>query len=186
MAALSLMTFSAVAIIIWFPSSLDNFPNSRYRVGRTPGLYEFFANQPADGSIASLAQEVKNIPIFSRRSILVSREYSLPFHKNYYGQMSERAQELISAHYTASLGELKDYIRKYDVSFLLVERRAFSPEYLARDSWIMQYQPAAGEAIEKLKNGVVPALQKVMTSCAAFESEDYVVLRAECVLNAQE
>jgi hypothetical protein len=173
-----------IAAIIWFPGTLDNFPNSKYRIGRNPTLYEFISSQPADSLIASLAQEVKNLPIFSRRPILVSREYSLPFHKNYYERMSERASDLIAAHYTADLSLLQSFIMKYKVKFVLIERNAFTPEYLSRDTWMMQYQPAANKAIEELKAGSVPALQRLMASCAAFENEDYVLLNAECILAA--
>jgi hypothetical protein len=79
---------------------------------------------------------------------------------------------------------VQEFIRKYKVSLLLVERTAFAPEYLTRDAWIMQYQPQAEEAIERLKQQSIPAMAKLMKSCAVLETEDYVVLDGECILKA--
>ena len=163
---------------------MASFPDAKYRVGNAPALYEFFSQQPKDAMVASLAQEVRNIPTFSKRSILVAREYALAYHTRYYAQMQERASDLIVAHYSADLSTLQSFIRKYGITFLMVDRKAFNSHYIERDSWMQQYQPAAAEALDKIERGIVPALSRLMTTCAVFEDEEYVVLSSECILNA--
>jgi hypothetical protein len=183
-ASAAIIAATLVTLLVLYPRFLASFPQTGYRTGREAALYEFLSNQPKDAMVASLAQEVKNIPAFSKRSILVSREYALPYHTRYYAQLRQRASDLINAHYSPNLTELQEFIHKYKVSLLLVERRAFTPEYLSRDAWIMQYQPQAAEAIERLKQQSTPAIAKLMKSCAVLETEDYVVLDGECILKA--
>jgi hypothetical protein len=155
--------------------------DTRYKTGKNPQLYEFLARQPKDILIASLASDVENLPMFARRSILVGREIALPFHKGYYTQIRQRIVDLVNAQYSPDIRELDTFIRKYGVTYLLVDRNAFTPEYAARDKWIMQHQPAVKE---RLKEGVVPALSILMEQCSVFETNGLVLISADCILKA--
>lgn len=166
-----------VALIL-YPVEVD----SRYKTGDALQLYEFLAQSPKDTLIAGLSNETDNLPIFARRSVLVARETALPFHKGYYGQIRQRAIDLINAQYSTDLAELQSFILKYGVGYVLVDREAFTPEYLAHDKWIMQYQPAAGEAIGRLRQGVEPVLSRLMDRCSVLETNGMVLVSAECVL----
>jgi len=137
------LTATAISLLVIYPRFVTNFPETKYRTGHKPALYEFFSVQPKDALVASLAEEIKNIPAFSRRAILVAREYALPYHKRYYEQMQQRATDLIVANYTEDLSELQSFIRKYGVTLVMVDRNAFHSSYIERDSWMMQYHPAA-------------------------------------------
>ena len=167
-------------VLILYPAEVD----SRYKTGTAPQLYEFLAHSPKDTLIAGLSAETDNLPIFAGRSVLVARETALPFHKGYYGQIRQRAIDLINAQYSADLAELQSFIRKYEVTYLLVDREAFAPDYLAHDKWVMQYQPAAQEAIGRLRQGVEPACSRLMDRCSVLETNGMVLLSAECVLKA--
>jgi hypothetical protein len=183
-AAAVMLAAIIIILLIRFPRFVESFPDAKYRVGNATALYEFFSHQPKDSMVASLSQEVRNIPTFSKRSILVAREYALAYHTRYYSQMQERASDLIVAHYSPDLVTLQNFIRKYGITFLMVDRKAFSSHYIERDSWMQQYQPAAAEALNKIEHGIVPALSRLMTTCAVFEGEEYVVLSSECILNS--
>jgi hypothetical protein len=165
-------------VLILYPVEVD----SRYKTGTAPQLYEFLAQSPKDSLVAALSGETDNLPIFAGRSVLVARETALPFHKGYYGQIRQRAIDLINAQYSADVAELQSFIRKYGVGYLLVDREAFTPEYLAHDKWIMQYQPAASEAIGRLSQGVEPALLRLLDRCSVLETNGMVLVSAECVL----
>lgn len=167
-------------VLIFYPVEVD----SRYKTGAAPRLYEFLAREPRDVLVAGLSDETDNLPIFAGRSVLVARETAIPFHKGYYGQIRQRAIDLIDAQYSADLSELQSFIRKYGVTHLLLDREAFAPDYLARDKWIMQYQPAAGDAIKKLRSGVEPALSRLIDRCSVVETNGMVLLSSECVLKA--
>lgn len=167
------------AALVLYPSSLKVFPKTLYVVGGVPTLYQFLQQQPKDSLVASLSSEVDNLPTFAKRSILVGREYALPFHTKYYEQFRQRAIDLINAQYSPEIDQVKSFVHKYDVNFWLLDRTAFTPEYIA-DSWIKQYHPAM-EAKTKLQQGTTPALSRLMKRCAVFETESLVVLHVNCI-----
>lgn len=170
--------------LVFYPSFIKGFPFAKYKVGEVPALYEFFQKQPKDILIASLAEEANNIPTFSQRSILVGREYAIPYQVGYYNQFRQRTIELIRAQYSQDLTQVQNFLRMYGVDFWLLDRAAFTPEYVATNEWIRQYQPAATEALVKLEQGITPALSRVMKRCSVFETEGLVVLQAECTAKA--
>ena len=170
--------------LVFYPSFVKGFPFAKYKVGEVPALYEFFQKQPQDILIASLAEEANNIPTFSQRSILVGREYAIPYQVGYYNQFRQRTIELIRAQYSQDLAQIQNFLRTYGVDFWLLDRAAFTPEYVATNEWIRQYQPAAKEALVKLQQGTTPVLSSVMKRCSVFETEGLVVLQAECTAKA--
>jgi hypothetical protein len=181
-AALASVGLAAAALA--FPFVTGPVVDTRYKFGENPELYEFLARQPKDVLIASLANDVENLPMFARRSILVGRETALPFHKKYYSQIRERAVDLINAQYSTDIGELRNFIQKYGVSFMLVDRNAFTPQYVAGDKWVMQYQPAAKEAVARLKQGELPALSRLIDGCSVLETNGMSLIPAECILTS--
>lgn len=162
------------------------FPRTDYVVGGAPSLYEFFAQQPKDILIASLAEEANNLPTFSKRSILVGREYANPYHVGYYRQISQRATGLIRAQYSQDLSEVQNFIRTYGVDFLLLDRTAFTPEYMANHRWVNYFQPTATETLAKLDQGTIPALSSFMEHCSVLETGSLIVLQAKCILEASQ
>lgn len=150
-------------------------------VGQVPQLYKFFSQQPQDIRIASLAEEVNNLPTFAQRSILVGREYAIPLHAQYYDQFRQRTTDLIIAQYSSDLDQVQRFIQKYGVSHFLLDRGTFTPEYLNEKQWLQYFQPATSEAIAKLQRGEVPVLTKLAKHCSALETETLVVLVAKCI-----
>ncbi|HSB12122.1 MAG TPA: hypothetical protein VLM38_21730 [Blastocatellia bacterium] len=174
-----------IAGALLLPFATGTVVDTRYKTGTNAGLYEYLTSQPKSVLIASLSDEANNLPIFTKRSVLVSRETALPFHKAYYSQVRDRVIDLIDAQYSADISELTSFIEKYGVTYLLVDRDAFSPEYLSRDKWIAQYQPATKEAVARLKQGVRPALSGLMETCSVYETEDMVLISAARVTAAR-
>jgi len=177
-----ILTVFIIMGLVVYTRYVPGFPNTKYRNGHAPELYKFFSAQPKDALVATLAEEAKNIPTFARRSTLIAREYAFAYHPRYYTRIEERVSDLLAAQYSPDLSVMQSFIRKYEVAFVLIEREAFNVKYLASNAWLQQYQPAAAAAIEQLKTGQPPALERVMPDCTAFETEDFVVLSAEQIL----
>jgi hypothetical protein len=176
--AAGIIAACAIAIAS-YPAFLDDFPKTRYITGTEPSLYEFFSNQPKDTLIASLEPESDNLPSFAARSVLIGREYALPFHKNYYDRIRERALGLIAAQYTPDIVELQSFIRKYGVDFFLIARNAFEPDYISKNRWGRVFRQAASESKSKLKEGIRPAMESLLNRAVVFETEDLLVLSAQ-------
>jgi len=169
--------------LVFYPSFVKNFPLAGYVVGRVPPLYEFFAQQPKDILIASLSEEANNLPTFSRRSILMGREYYIPYHKGYYQQIRQRFFELIRAQYSQNLAEAQNLIRQYGVDFWLLDREWSTAEYLHNNGWFRRFQ-LIKEEVAALQQGKVPALLGVVDQCTVFQTKDLVVLQADCIVKA--
>ena len=171
-----------LATLILEPLWLKRFPRTDYQFGQFPALYEFFAQQPKDIKIASITEEVNNLPSFSQRSILMGNEgYGVPYHQGYYGEIRERSINLIHAHYSPNLDEVEQFITEYDIDFWLIEEGTFTVPYLENDRWIMQYQPEASQAIAQLEEGIPPALATVRDRCTVFRTHQFAVLDSICI-----
>ncbi|MBW4638535.1 MAG: hypothetical protein KME05_09915 [Gloeocapsa sp. UFS-A4-WI-NPMV-4B04] len=174
-------TVLLATVLVFYPLLLSHFPSSNYIVGNAPVVYEFFQKQPQDILIASLSPEADNLPTFSKRSILVGWEYAVPYHVSYERQISQRANDLIRAQYTPDLAEVQDFIRKYDIDFFLLDRAAFTPEYITTNPWLRQWQAIAKDISATLNQGTTPAIVSTLERCSVVETEALIVLQAECV-----
>lgn len=153
-----------------------------YTGGSSPELYQFLAQQPKDSLIASLTTEADNVPTFARRSVLVAREYAIPYHRGYYGQFSDRANDLIRAQYSPSLDTVQRFTQKYGIDFWLLNRQVFTAEFVRDKDWLQPYQPATTEAAVNLEQGTVPIVQQAIADCTVFKAQKLIVLQANCVV----
>ncbi len=173
-----------IALTIFYPVYESSFPRTNYRPGNLAPLYEFLQQQPKDSLIASLSSEANNLPTFALRSVLVAPEYAIPYHTGYYAEFSQRTKDLIRAQYTPNLAEMQQFILKYGIDFWLIEKSAFTPDYLAKNEWIQQYQPEATEAIAQLDLETPAAVANFIESCAAFKTGDFVLLSTKCMMDS--
>ncbi|HBE17411.1 MAG TPA: hypothetical protein DEG17_04110 [Cyanobacteria bacterium UBA11149] len=175
-------------ILVSYPNSLEKFPSVSYKIGKSTALYQFFQEQPKDILIASLAEEAGNLPSFAKRSILTARQYAIPYHLGYYNQIRQRSIDLINAQYSPDFQEVKNFIHKYKIDFWLLDKTAFTPDYLTEDRknsnrvWIRQHQTPANDALQQLQNGTIPALLAFTKTCAVFDTHHFTVIQADCII----
>lgn len=174
---LSLTALLGTALL--YPA-FGEFPKTNYMVGKRPELYQFFQKQPKDIIIASISGKVDDIPPFSQRALLFGWEYANPYHLGYYSQIRQRATDMIRAQYSQDIKLIQNFIQKYQVDFLLLDKNAFTPQYMDTNDWFRQWQPIAKEVLAQLNEGITPALSSV-TSCTVFETNSLVVLKADCI-----
>lgn len=173
-------------LLVGYPFTLTNFPRTSYVIGKMPALYEFIAQQPKTAVIASLAEEANNLPVFARRSVLVGSEYAIPYHLGYYRRFRQRVLDLITAEYSPNLQRMQTTIANYGITLWIVDRANFTPEALAQNSWLRQYQPAYGEALRQLQQNQVPAIVRHIPRCSVMETGSLVVLNAACLVDSKE
>jgi hypothetical protein len=183
------LTLGLTLLLILSPLIYE-FPDTRYKTGSSPGLYQFLAQQPKDTLIAGLSPETDNVPTFSRRSVLVSREASIPYQMGYYNELRQRMADQLVAQYSLDLATVQDFIRRYEIDFWLVDRaylRTPKPrqggDRLIND-WLQQFQPTYDEAVENFRQGNIPALARLVEPCTAFKNRRLVVLETACVLQS--
>lgn len=172
-----------ICLVFYYPLLLQDFPKPVYVRGDRAEIYQFFAKQPKDIVIASLAEEASLIPSFSDRSILVSREYAIPYHLGYYNQIRQRSIDLIEAQYTEDLATVKNFIARYKIDFWMLEFSSFTPEYLNKNNWLQQYNPTTRSAEKKLVAGIVPIVLQKKNDCQVLEDRGLYILDAGCIIN---
>jgi hypothetical protein len=170
------------ATLLLYPRYIGDFPADEYRDGRSPQLYEFFAQQPKDILIASLLDEADFLPTFSNRSILFGREYAIPYHKAYGAAIRQRANALIRAQYTTNPADLSHFLQTYRVDFWLISRNAFRPAAL-KGLNLRQYPDAVAAAQAQLQQGT-PVLATLINQCTDFQADALIVLNADCIQRA--
>jgi hypothetical protein len=178
--AIGVMGLMAAALL-FYPGYTPEFPRTNYVVGTQPDLYRFLQQRPSNTLIASLSVEASNLPSFAQRSVYVAREYAIPYHMGYYLPFQQRVKNLINAQYSPSLPRLKRFIRETGVDFWLLDRQAFTPEYL-EESWVRQYPVAKRLALRTLRQGRTPALAETINACRVFQNMDFILLDAVCIL----
>jgi ABC-type multidrug transport system fused ATPase/permease subunit len=177
--AIIITTIIAVVVVL-YPCLVKKFPTVGYVEGKMPELYKFFQQQPKDILIASIAPEVDYLPTFSQRSVLVGKEYAVPYQKGYYSRFRQRVSDLIRAQYTTDSAVLQNFIKTYGVDFWMIDRNALTLQYVEDYGWIDDFD-STPKAIASLKQGKVPVLSQSMTSCAVFQNEILVVLETSCI-----
>ena len=177
---LSGITLLAIAVL-GYPLTVRSFPITGYITGPAPALYQFFAQQPKDTMIASLAAEANNLPSLAQRSIWTGSEYAVPYHLGYYQRLRDRTSQLIQAHYSHDLATLQDFLQQESIDFVLLETNAFQPDYISSNSWIKQYQPAAAQALAQLQIPQPIALEQTRKCCSVLDFDQFQVLDAHCI-----
>lgn len=170
----------AMSLIVFSPLLEGDFPRSGYVTGYHGDLYRYLERQPKNILVASLVPEAANIPAFARRSILLNREYGIAFKKGYYDQFRQRVKDILTAQYSPNLDDVRKFNQKYKVTYWLLERASFQPDYLAhQNSWILSFQPEERNARKYQENGGSPALAKVVKECTVLETNGMILLSAE-------
>ena len=102
---------------------------TNYSINRP--LYEALAQTPKDAVIAGHPNLMDNVPTFSQRKAFVTYKLAHPYSKGYWQQVRPRLDEVFAAYYAADPDEVLAFCRKYQISFLVVDDRHFSPTFLA-------------------------------------------------------
>jgi hypothetical protein len=154
-------------------------------VGQNAELYAFLRQQPKDALTASLCEEANNLPSFAGRSTLVGREFAAPLHVQYYDAFQSRVRELIEAQYTEDPVVLRRFIERYRVAWFLVDRHAFEPGYLRKNSLARQFGPEIRKVTEGNAAGRQPILASRMREGLAFENGNLILIEAAALLRGE-
>ncbi|NJK56534.1 MAG: hypothetical protein HC939_11310 [Pleurocapsa sp. SU_5_0] len=175
-----IITAIAISALLYPTYAVQAYPHRLgYVTAKTPELYQFLRQQPKDIAIATLGESGDFIPSFAQRSVLTAREYSIPYHWDYYKQIRQRTQDLIQAQYSPNPADFRQFIQQYQIDLWLIDRPAFSAEYLQQNDWLNQFQPEIQQAIANLEH---PAIAKKIDQCSIFQTPNLNVLTSKCLL----
>jgi hypothetical protein len=172
--AISIAVFLSGAALVIYPHLKQKFPDPSYISGQPTELYDFLRTQPKETVITGLTNAANLIPIFAQRSVLVSSEYAIPYHKGYYQILRRRGQDLVHAHLTSRAEELRAFIEKYHVDLIIVRRIPVTPQVAKKLRWF-------GEIAGEIESDDRPALLDFIDCCKIWENNSTIVLDAHRV-----
>jgi len=173
-----------IAVLLAYPWLIGGFINPDYVKAEPAALFTFFSEQPKDIVIASLSEEGNNIPAISKRAVLISSETANPYHMGYYEQIWQRQQDVMLAHYSPALRDVKSVVETYGIDFFLLDPEVFTPQYVGDDEWRRETQPFATQAVERLEKGEASALEKLTPRCTVLEVDGMRVIDSTCILES--
>ncbi|MBF0370588.1 MAG: hypothetical protein HQL52_14135 [Magnetococcales bacterium] len=88
-------------------------------------LYLYLMTLPKDALFAAPPYLADDIPLFAARKVLINYELATPWFVNYWQTIKERTEDFYSAYYTNRLSELIAFRDKYQIDYLIVNRRDF-------------------------------------------------------------
>lgn len=154
-----------------------------YETGKTPELYQFLQQQPKNVLIASVSSEANFIPSLAQRKVLVAEEYSIPYHLGYYEPIRQRTRDLIQAQYSSDPKIITNFIQQYDIDLWLVDRDAFTINYLQNNKWLMQFPEEIKQAIALLADNHTIIIKNNLDRCSLFPTANSILLDAQCLEN---
>ena len=117
-------------------------------------LYAALARTPKAALIAGHPNLLDNVPTFAKRRALATFELAHPWSKGYWRQIRPRLEDLFTAYYAADPQVVRDFCRKYQVSFLVVDDRHFTPEFLAGGRFLVPFNQPLEREKKKLTEWV--------------------------------
>ena len=172
--AASPVTVAALVLgagLLIYPHLKNEFPADSYIAAQPPELYQFLGAKPKATVIATLRNVASLIPVFAQRSVLVSSEHAIPYHKGYYDLIRRRGQDLVRAYFTASRAELRAFINKYNVDLMIVSRTPLDYRDTKKLRWF-------GAIAEDVPSGDRPALLDFVANSKVWENDAMIVLDA--------
>lgn len=100
-----------------------------YSAGRA--LYAFARSTPKDARFAGAPEVMDNVLTFGQRNVYASFELAHPWSTGYWAVISPRLEKLAKACYATDPDELKRFCQNEGIDFFVVDRRRYTPEFLA-------------------------------------------------------
>jgi hypothetical protein len=145
-----------------------------------PELTEYLQQQPKDILIAATPSEADFIPSLAGRSVLASREHALAFHLGFYNQIRQRLLDQIAAYYAESPTELVEFVERYGIDLLVVNRFAYDRREYAK-AWGGNFEPYTSMIPPLLEGRHRFVLPDLARRCHSFDREAVMVVPASCV-----
>jgi len=89
-------------------------------------MLDFVSKLPEDVVIAGMPRSsIEDIPYYSRRAVLLTRETHQPFHRDFIIETRERMYALIDAYFATDEARIRELAERYGVTHMLIHRGHF-------------------------------------------------------------
>lgn len=157
--------------------------NRRYAIASYPNLYGFLQTLPKDILVAGEPFLMDDIPTFAKRKVLANDEVSQPYFAHFYPLIKERISDFFDAYYADSYEKICDFCRKYKVTHLVINKKHFSRDYLARE--FLYFNPFNEQIKNLTRNRADFILPNIPAGKRIFEDGDIFVIKTEDICRAK-
>jgi len=175
-----ILTLLSASIFFSLPLILSEIPYANYVSGQHPKLYEHIKQLPKNTLIASLSIEADNIPSFSSRSVLIAREYAIPYSRPYINNLRAATKSMIQAQYGNSPQSIIDFFEQYGPTHLLVDMSSTNAGVLNQEWWYHEYPITAAWAAKNISSRP-PVLFSLMQECETVSSGSLILASTNCL-----
>ncbi|MDB9526712.1 hypothetical protein PN498_11980 [Oscillatoria sp. CS-180] len=153
-----------------------------YYRGDFPELYDYLKSQSQETLIASLDEEINNIPSFTNRSIFVGgKGFTLPYHLGYYNEVRQRSLDLIEAQYTVEPDIVKDFLDNNTIDLWLITPDMFTLEWVESSFWILQYSQDTDLPYLAVNDPRPTVVESLAETCKTADFQPFWVLDTDCL-----
>jgi len=122
---------AAALVLVAVLSGLRLYGVGLYDYSAYRPLYAALDRTPKSAIIAGHPHLLDNVPCFAQRRALATFELAHPWSKGYWEQIRPRLEDLFTAYYAEDPQVVRNFCRKHQISFLVVDDRHFTPQFLA-------------------------------------------------------
>jgi len=144
---------AAVALVavlaVWRLQGVGLYDYSMYRP-----LYAALAKTPPAARIAGHPNLMDNALTFGQRPALATFELAHPWSQGYWRRLRPRLTDLFTAYYAEDPQVVRDFCRKYGISYLVVDDRHFTPGFLAGGRFLAPFNQPLDKEKKRLAEWV--------------------------------
>ena len=150
----------------------------------TQPIFEALRHTPESTVIAATPALASDIPLYARRSVVLSQEGYIPFHDKYFQEMKTRLKGFLTAYYSTTSEPVLQFIRQYKVDYMVINSKDFSPkrtQFLERK----YYHSFPKSFYQKLLKNARPQdflFSRIKPGCAVVESATYRLIPSAAIL----
>jgi len=120
-------SFIITATLVFYLPRIQG--DSEYKA-KDAELYSYLSTLPKDVLIAGHPRDMDNVPIFSKRKVLIMEELSLPYYPDFYEKIKERTYDFFDVYYATTPDKLCAFCSKYGITHFVVYNSHFAKDYL--------------------------------------------------------
>jgi hypothetical protein len=136
---LTSLKFLKILCLITIPLGILSFPQNRIYPGignirlsdeNVKKMCKYIKDKPADIFIAAPPYIGDFISAFCEKKVLLKYELTQAWFKNYFKIVSQRTIDFFRAYYSDNIEEIKNFLHKYRLNYIIVDLYYFHPKVL--------------------------------------------------------
>ncbi len=167
------VVMGCAVIVIFLTGSRRIKPGLGVGVWMSPGereIVHFVSHLPPSVLVAAPPRHADNISSFAHKRIFLSYELAYPLFEGYAKEIAARARAFYAAYYAETPEPVRDFVKKYNIDYLIVDRGSFSDKVVRGKRFY--FEPFDREIVKMLSKRQSFVLKNPSQTETVFSSRD--------------